>query len=342
MKLVLLRLSIISLIILSWTNLSFGWSDDLKITGQKIISLPVDQQNFSNKFGVANNNRQYYKKVKIFTVQVSDGFLDLVSQKFELIKDTKQNINSSFNTPNTLRNLGMSNVPVLDQGDFGTCATFAVTAALDALKNVGDYISQQCLLELGKYEEHTYGIPSGWDGNTYTRVLELIEKYGVVNKHTCPHTYGHDQLMMYPDTYYRYSFHGQWAHDFNWLALTSVDDSKVIDSAKLEKVKQSINTGHRVLLASFLIDDYAQGFPIKNKSLNGLWALPKNYSFNDFKHDMKNNKIGGHATIITGYDDLTRLLKIRNSWGAVLGDHGDFYMTYDYFNLMHIETFEIY
>jgi C1A family cysteine protease len=37
-------------------------------------------------------------------------------------------------------NLGMNNVPVLDQGRHGTCATFATTAAVDAALGQGDYV----------------------------------------------------------------------------------------------------------------------------------------------------------------------------------------------------------
>lgn len=44
--------------------------------------------------------------------------------------------------------LAMNDVPVLDQGSYGTCVTFASTGALDALVGQGDYIDQQCSLEL--------------------------------------------------------------------------------------------------------------------------------------------------------------------------------------------------
>ena len=47
--------------------------------------------------------------------------------------------------------LGMENVPVLNQGIHGSCVTFAVTAAIDAVIKKGDYISQLCPLQLGQY-----------------------------------------------------------------------------------------------------------------------------------------------------------------------------------------------
>ena len=53
-------------------------------------------------------------------------------------------------------------------------------------------------------------------------------------------------------------------------------------------------------------------------------------------------KIGGHQMVIYGYDDNAvakdnhgdshvGLLKLRNSWSSLLGNHGEFYMSYDYF-----------
>ena len=40
--------------------------------------------------------------------------------------------------------------------------------------------------------------------------------------------------------------------------------------------------------------------------------------------------LGGHAVVICGYDDNTRELILRNSWGTYWGDRGYFYLPYDY------------
>ena len=39
---------------------------------------------------------------------------------------------------------------------------------------------------------------------------------------------------------------------------------------------------------------------------------------------------GGHAVLCVGYDNLTQLFKIRNSWGREVGENGYFYMPYSY------------
>jgi C1A family cysteine protease len=40
--------------------------------------------------------------------------------------------------------------------------------------------------------------------------------------------------------------------------------------------------------------------------------------------------VGGHAVVAVGYSDPKGQIIVRNSWGASLGDHGYFYMPYQY------------
>ena len=75
----------------------------------------------------------------------------------------------------------MNKVPVLDQGIHGTCVTFAVTGAIDAVIGKGDYVSQLCNLQLGSYlEKHGYGM-SGWNGSHAIYVINQIEQFGIIN-----------------------------------------------------------------------------------------------------------------------------------------------------------------
>lgn len=76
----------------------------------------------------------------------------------------------------------MNGVPILDQGEYPTCVTFAVTAALNAAIGRGDYISQLCLLKLGhSLSQFTYtGNP--WDGSFAEVILSMIRDYGILSK----------------------------------------------------------------------------------------------------------------------------------------------------------------
>jgi C1A family cysteine protease len=47
--------------------------------------------------------------------------------------------------------------------------------------------------------------------------------------------------------------------------------------------------------------------------------------------------LGGHAVLAVGYDDFDEVVICRNSWGRQWGDHGYFYLPYDFwaYNLHH-------
>jgi C1A family cysteine protease len=42
--------------------------------------------------------------------------------------------------------------------------------------------------------------------------------------------------------------------------------------------------------------------------------------------------LGGHAVLAVGYDDTKQCLIVRNSWGEIWGDHGYFYLPYQFVN----------
>ncbi len=46
--------------------------------------------------------------------------------------------------------------------------------------------------------------------------------------------------------------------------------------------------------------------------------------------DKGERMLGGHAVVAVGYDDQRRVVICRNSWGANWGDHGYFYLPYDF------------
>lgn len=83
----------------------------------------------------------------------------------------------------------MNGVPVLDQGEHGSCVTFAVTGAINAIlpglsKAHPDYVSQLCSLAFGNYLATTIKDPKvpygGWDGTYADAVLYQLTKYGYI------------------------------------------------------------------------------------------------------------------------------------------------------------------
>lgn len=264
--------------------------------------------------------------------------------------------------------LEMNNVPILDQGQHGTCVTFASTAALDALIGKGDYVSQLCNLELGRYFESNGYFPSGWDGSDGSIVLNQLQSFGFINKtkQTTESCAGVTQYPSDPTDHGAQMTLDQFkllaendldkSGELNWatISLMDVNDRfnqhfKNVEDAKnsLLKIKQSLVKGNRTVFGTLLMSSSACGeiSCATFHASNDTWAITD---------DIKDHPIwiGGHEMVITGYDDNavavdingkkhTGLLILRNSWGDEVGDHGNFYMTYDYFITFAIEAYEI-
>lgn len=260
--------------------------------------------------------------------------------------------------------VGMNGVPVLDQGQHGTCATFANTAAIDALLGKGDYVSQLCNLTLGHYLERRGYAPSGWDGSNGQYVLNQMVQFGIVSKENQQNK-SCGSLKEYP--VYSGSEIGKpmslddfivvseqladeskgslfyWKSILDFTSSFGLDAADVYDGEKvLTHVKKALatkaeNTDSRVTFGVLLPYKHCNvGACARFHKRNDTWAMVQ-----EIKDDA-HPKIGGHEMIITGYDDEAMatdqnnvkhkgILKIRNSWGSDVGDKGEFYMTYDFF-----------
>ena len=256
--------------------------------------------------------------------------------------------------------LGMNNVPVLNQGMHGTCTTFANTAAIDAVLKKGDYVSQLCLLQLGNYLEKNSFINSGWEGAWGRTVLSQIEIHGVLSKEQ-QKGHGCGGLVEYPlndtedvqtpmslEDYHQISEnlneHVPWTPvlDAFEAVLDRVDTNKT-----LNEVKAALNAGDRLTFGVLLLDLEMglAGAVGKNKTNYDTWVLTPEIARDVYL----NPNYGAHEMVITGYDDnavavddegreYRGLLMLRNSWGDKVGDQGDFYMSYDFFKLLVIEV----
>ena len=262
--------------------------------------------------------------------------------------------------------LGMNNVPVLDQGMHGTCATFANTAAIDAAMGRGKYISQVCQLQLGTYLERMSYMPSGWDGSLGPIVLNQMTTFGIVSEQTekqvgCNGAFTYPTIEPSPktgitvDAYHRISEELD-EEQISWSSLLDIHEFSSQEhnpDAVLSNVKLALENGHRVTFGVLLIHTSkgVAGATGRAKSFNDTWLL----SVSD-KQDIVSGEAfddaGGHEMIIIGFDDTATaldqdgqqhqgLLKLRNSWGEDVGDLGDFYMTYDYFKVLAIEAQKI-
>jgi C1A family cysteine protease len=276
--------------------------------------------------------------------------------------------------------LGMNNVPVLDQGAHGTCVTFADTAAINAVLGKGDYISQLCNLELGSTLEQLAGTdeqgqpkyPSGWDGSNNSYVLKQINDYGIVNK-----TYqkqkgcGDKNETAYPLTDENNIGIPMSVEKFTSISEATTESVYTKDLLRIEdsfsettdmevvlkNVKTALASGHRVVFGTLvdLNDDfqYIMGaLGTYNNIKNNSWVYTPKIMNDIIANVNAQLPVAGHAMIITGFDDNAYIvgargekhkgvLTLRNSWGEEVGDEGNYYMSYDYFTQLVDEVIEI-
>lgn len=249
--------------------------------------------------------------------------------------------------------LGMNKTPVLDQGVHGSCVTFAMTGAIDAVIGKGDYVSQLCSLELGSYLQQRGLIEySGWDGSNGSVVLNQLNDYGLFPKEY-QQQYGCAGVKKYPlfnenntgkpMSVSEYSANALPLSTYaSWQVLLDTEEAFSKNHsplALLRAVKKSLREGKRVTFG-MLLDDLQPGagaLGTFKKRLDSWVVTPE-----IIKHAQKNGLNAGHEMIIIGYDDkavaLTKngqaskgLFIVRNSWGNQVGDGGNFYVSYEYF-----------
>lgn len=254
--------------------------------------------------------------------------------------------------------LGMNKLPVLNQGSHGSCVTFANTAAVNAALNRGDYISQLCQLQLGRYLETNGYKHSGWDGTWGPLVLNQMTQFGIISKDK-QRELGCGGLTEYPirgadpETEMLLEEYHQLSEELtsvSWSPLLDAEHALLdrVDTTKtLDDVKNTLAAGDRVTFA-VLLTDYdlgVVGAVAKHHAMNDTWVLTPQI----LRDVYLKSEFGGHEMVITGYDDAAiaiddegrkhrGLLSLRNSWGTKAGNKGDFYMSYDYFTLLVVEA----
>ena len=325
---------------------------DVQIVGQKNQPLAQNIRALRN-----HNFPSMPAMVTLLSMQLSSN----AWTKLNLRTDLPEALTAAPIPPKQSVQLGMNQLPPLDQGRHGSCATFANAAALDAVLNQGDYISELCVLQLGNYlEKNGYGV-SGWDGSMGPLVLHQMQAFGIVNKQT-EQTHGCGGLTAYPGSSASKPETDISLTEYHTisepLAESRVAWSSLLDAYQvfmdntnadytLQQVIQALNAGDRLTFGVLLFNpsEGVAGAVGKHQVTNDTWLLTPEI----IKSIKNQGDFGGHEMIITGYDynaiaidphgrQHKGLLTLRNSWGSGIGNQGDFYMTYDYFKTLAIEV----
>lgn len=314
-----------------------AWSEDVKIQG--VILQPSAS----------------HQRVPLMSVYLSPSAQKLYLQR---IKQARLKQDYSSGGLSSIQ-LGMDNVPVLNQGIHGSCVIFAAAAAVDAILKKGDYVSPLCSLQLGQYLQ-TFGyLQSGWEGALAHSVLSQLEAFGFLskeyqNQQGCGGLYEYPLLDRHfgeamPLTVFHPQSESLLEHRIGWSSILDVYQSShepVDMQSLLTHVKAVLAKGDRVIIGVLLADPELglAGAVGTYRALNDTWLLTP-----EIQQDMQQNpQYAGHALLVTGFDDNAYakddfgrihrgLITLRNSWGDKIGDHGNFYMSYDYFKSMVME-----
>lgn len=332
------------------TNL---FAQDLKIVGTITQTLKAPQ----NK---SLNTKAEQQDIKLLKMQLSPNAIQTLNKRSIATINKSNALISPSHLPQKIE-LGMNNVPVLNQGSFGSCVTFATTAAVDAALNKGDYISQLCQLQLGMYLEQNGYAPSGWDGSFGRLALSQMEHFGIVSKEK-QKAIGCGGLTEYPkseqpgpETAMPLEKFHELSEDLNEktvlfspiLDIYQAIMERTDTNKTINEIKAALNENDRVTFAVLLLDfDLGtMGAIGTHNSKFDTWVLTP-----EIARDIYLNPLfGGHEMVITGYDDDAiaiddqgrqhkGLFTLRNSWGEQYGDKGNFYMSYDYFKVLVIEA----
>lgn len=343
------------LLILGLALNSNVFAEGIKVVGtiDQLLNTPA-----KNSF----NSKAETQHIKLLKMQVSPKAFKVIGERTKAVMNKPYFTYTASKFPGRIE-LGMNDVPVLNQGSFGSCVTFATTAAIDAALKKGDYISQLCQLQLGLYlEKNGYG-PSGWDGSLGRAVLSQMELFGIVNKEK-QRAVGCGGLTEYPQTEQPSADTAMNPEQFRQLS-ESLENSKtfvnyspildvyqaVLDRTDTNKtvndIKAALNEKDRVIFAVMLLDfDLGtMGAVGTHNAKEDSWVLTPEIARDIYLRP----QFGGHEMIITGYDDNAvavddqgrehrGLFTLRNSWSEQFGDKGNFYMSYDYFKVLVIEA----
>lgn len=229
--------------------------------------------------------------------------------------------------------LNFEKFPVLNQGQHGSCVTFASVAALNYVLNKPNHVSSLCSLTLGSTLEKNGYYPSGWDGSFGPMVLDQFMRFGYIST-TQQSQFGCGGLKEYPtnngrdtgkpmalDEYKKFSKSFLFEQlsintgaKIFWSPIVSMEERFNLDETgdnydgekALTKVKQALlanstSTKNIVTLGTLLYGDLCHaGACAKHSTQDDTWAMSRSIvSLLDrgFGPD------SGHEVAIIGYDD---------------------------------------
>jgi C1A family cysteine protease len=195
--------------------------------------------------------------------------------------------------------------PCYDQGDLGSCTANAIAGAIQFLQSVQkEPLVMPSRLFIYWNERVMEGTTDSDAGAEIMDGIKSINRQGVCPEDEWPYE---DTRLTFPPT----------PSCFTDAALEMLLLYQSIDNTVLPDVLEALALAP--VVAGFSVYD---SFESDAVAKTGVVPMP----------DVNNeNLLGGHAVLITGYDQSSKVFKCRNSWGANWGQSGSFTIPYAYF-----------
>ncbi len=230
------------------------------------------------------------------------GYLYLLKKDIE---DTRDYVHEVLDTTRIPRSIDLRGImpPVFDQGQLGSCTANA-GCGLDQYYQLaaGDDTALSRLFVYYKEREREHTVDED-SGAMIRDLMKVLTKVGA-----CPES--------------------EVPYDINKFTVAPTEEN-VKDAAKyklrhyhrvrtLSALKHALALKQPVVLGINIYDS----FETEEVAKTGIIPIPDIY---------RETLLGGHAVLAVGFDDRTRMVIVRNSWGTSWGDKGYFYMPYDMF-----------
>jgi C1A family cysteine protease len=192
--------------------------------------------------------------------------------------------------------------PVYDQGQLGSCTGNAIAAAMEYERDrqgLSEFIPSRLFIYYN--ERALEGTVSSDSGAVIRDGIKVVNTDGVCPEALWPYDVG--MFAVKPPK--RCFVTAKTDRAVQYLAIQTLGDLKDAISSNLAVV--------------FGFTVY-ESFESPSVAQTGVMPMPKRGEAT----------VGGHAVVAVGYSDPKGYVIVRNSWGASWGDHGYFYMPYQY------------
>jgi C1A family cysteine protease len=191
---------------------------------------------------------------------------------------------------------------VYDQGQLGSCTGNAIAAAMEYERDrqgLSDFMPSRLFVYYN--ERALEGTVSSDSGAVIRDGIKVVNSDGV-----CPETL--------------------WPYDIGMFSVkppkrcyVAAETDKAVQYEAIQTLGDLKDAIASNLSVVFGFTVY-QSFESQAVAQSGVLPMPK----------PGEATVGGHAVVAVGYSDSKNQVIVRNSWGASWGDHGYFYMPYEY------------